>query len=378
MVPFGNGTLKNGLLPLDAEMESLEPLKDYSKNYLGSYRDSPASIFVATRNLEPPMYRGWDVLNCSLFNASYTVHESSDSNSLSEPLLSEVRVLDSVPFNTRTSRKMSEQRSASDAILFSYTALMECLNRLLVGSIVSDWSDLDNVQYIDEDRLKFQNPNLMATLLGFSTELLPYLTRRETKGNDYRPKDLQSTIIYEDENSTVSMPSEALDSTSYNKSIASGIEQLFQNFTLALFNDARFLRDSDEPVNITVSYTRNIYSYSSRNLLLSYGVALSLTLLASLAGCLAIFFNRASYTNKFSTIMRTTAGFEDLVHETDRTGADPLPKHLAKARIHIGRREGAADEMRSSSDVAGERRAMMRQAPKAPQVVSQRSVSPIT
>jgi hypothetical protein len=378
MVPFGNGTLKNGLLPLDAEMESLEPLKDYSKNYLGSYRDSPASIFVATRNLEPPMYRGWDVLNCSLFNASYTVHESSDSNSLSEPLLSEVRVLDSVPFNTRTSRKMSEQRSASDAILFSYTALMECLNRLLVGSIVSDWSDLDNVQYIDEDRLKFQNPNLMATLLGFSTELLPYLTRRETKGSDYRPKDLQSTIIYEDENSTVSMPSEALDSTSYNKSIASGIEQLFQNFTLALFNDARFLRDSDEPVNITVSYTRNIYSYSSRNLLLSYGVALSLTLLASLAGCLAIFFNRASYTNKFSTIMRTTAGFEDLVHETDRTGADPLPKHLAKARIHIGRREGAADEMRSSSDVAGERRAMMRQAPKAPQVVSQRSVSPIT
>jgi hypothetical protein len=381
MVPFGNDTFSKGLLPLDAEMEWLSPNSEYSKNYLGSYQGSPASVFVATRSLVPPLYQGWDVVNCSLFNASYTVHESSDSNGVSEPRLSEVRILDSVPFTTSTSRKFSQQRSASDATLFSYNGLMECFNRLLVGSIVADYPDLDGTQYIDEDKLKFQNPNLMATLLAFSTELLPYLTKSNTKGNDFAPPDLQSSIIWEDENSTVSMPNEALESTSYNKSIASGIEQLFQNFTLALFSDARFLRDSESPVNMTVSYTRNIYSYSSRNLLLSYGVALSLTLLASLAGCFAIFFNRASYTNKFSTIMRTTAGFEYLVHENDRTGADPLPKHLAKSRIHIGHREGAADGMRSSHEVAGERRAMMdrgRQGPKAPEVVSQRSVSPIT
>jgi hypothetical protein len=376
LVPFSNGTLRKGLLPLDDEMEYLTPLVDYSKSYLGSYQGGPASVFVATRRLAPPVGRGWDVLNCSLFNASYTVHESSDSNRQSEPRLSELRILDSVPFTTRTSRKMSEQRSALDATLFSYHALMQCLNRLLVGSIVSDYEDPEGLPYLDEDRLKFQNQNLMATLLAFSTEIVPYLTKSANKGDSFKAEDLQSTIIAEVGESTISLPNEALESSSFNKSIASGIEQIFQNFTLALFNDARFLRDSEDPVNITVSYTRNVYSYSSRNLLLSYGIALSLTLLASLAGCLAIFFNRASYTNKFSTIMRTTAGFEDLVHETDRTGADPLPKHLARARIHLGHREG---EM--IPEVAGERRAMMdrgRGGPKAPEVFSQRSVSSIT
>jgi hypothetical protein len=68
------------------------------------------------------------------------------------------------------------------------------------------------------------------------------------------------------------------------------------------------------------------------------------------------------------------------VHENDRTGADPLPKHLAKARIHIGHREGAADDMRGSREVEGEKRAMVdqgRDGSKAPGV-SQRSVSPVT
>ena len=36
--------------------------------------------------------------------------------------------------------------------------------------------------------------------------------------------------------------------------------------------------------------------------------ALSLALLASIAGCVAIFLNGASYTQKFSTVLRTTTG----------------------------------------------------------------------
>jgi hypothetical protein len=378
LVPFGNGSVKSGFLPLDTALEVLEPNEDYSKSYLGSYEDGPSSLFVATRNDPQPGDLSWNILNCSLFNATYTVYESSDSNSRSQSLLSEVRLLNSVPFRTTTVHKFSEPRDATQATVFSYQALMEAFNRLLVGSMVSSEVAYSQSQYWYGAGMRSQNPNVMSTLLAFSNELVRFLSASRTNGYDPLPEDPLWTTVQVLEKGLISLPNEALESPSYNQSLASAIEELFQNMTLALFNDARFLRDSEQPVNITVSYNRNIYSYSSRNLLISYGAALSLTLLASLAGCLAIFFNRASYTNKFSTIMRTTAGFEYLVHETDRTGADPLPRHLAKVRIHIGRREGAAEEMRCSSDGTGERRAMMRQAPKAPEVVGQRSVSPIT
>jgi hypothetical protein len=375
LVPFGNGTVKSGFLPLDSALEVLEPNREYSKSYLGYYENGPTSLFVATRNDPKPSNPSWNVLNCSLFNASYTVHESSDSNSRSQSLLTDVRLLNSVPFMDQTDHKFSEPRNATEATVFSYQALMESFNRLLVGSMVSSTAGYNQSQYWNGPDMRSQNPNVMSTLLAFSNELVRFLSDSRTTGYSPLPQDPLWTIVEETDDTLISLPNEALESPSYNQSLALALEELFQNMTLALFSDARFLRDSDQPVNITVSYTRNIYSYSSRNLLISYGAALSLTLLASLAGCLAIFFNRASYTNKFSTIMRTTAGFEHLVYETDRTGADPLPKHLAKSRIHIGHREGAADDIRSSHEVMMDRG---RGGPKAPGVISQRSVSPIT
>jgi hypothetical protein len=381
LVPFGNGTVKNGFLPLDTALQSLKPNVEYSKSYMGYYENGPSSLFVATRNDPGPGHASWNVLNCSLFNASYTVHESSDSNSRSQSLLSDVRMLNSVPFRDDIVHKFSETRNATQATVFSYQALMESFNRLLVGSMVSSAGTYPQSQYWAGPDMRSQNPNVMSTLLAFSNELVRFLSDTRTTGYSPLAEDPLMTTVQEIDKAFITLPKEALESPSYNQSLALALEELFQNLTLALFSDARFLRDSEQPVNITVAYTRNIYTYSSRNLLISYGAALSLTILACLAGCLAIFFNRASYTNKFSTIMRTTAGFEYLVHENDRTGADPLPKHLAKSRIHIGHREGAADGMRSSHEATGERRAMMdrdRQGPKAPEVVSQRSVSPIT
>jgi hypothetical protein len=110
---------------------------------------------------------------------------------------------------------------------------------------------------------------------------------------------------------------------------------------------------------VTRSYTRNTYSYSQRNLLLSYGIALFLTLLASISGCLAIFHNGASYTHKFSTILRTTTGLGELVEKEDRTGADPLPIYLSRARVDLGRSEGDPRELRRVPGIGGERSAMI-------------------
>jgi hypothetical protein len=109
----------------------------------------------------------------------------------------------------------------------------------------------------------------------------------------------------------------------FNKSLGAAIEELFQNMTLSLFGDSRFVRDVQDPVDVTISYTRNLYSYSKKNLIVSYGVALSLALLASLAGCVAIFSKGASSTQKFSTVMMTMTGLGQVVAENDWTGADP-------------------------------------------------------
>jgi len=388
LVPFGNGSLRGGFLPLDEE-SGLSSNEAYSKTYLGHFEHGPATLFVATRSQNRSWTREWDVMNCSLFNASYSVRQSSDSNSRSQPYLSKVRILDSVPFTWQTSTyDLDTPRPALYSTIFSYLALMECLNRLLVGSIVGT-EPFTGLPYWTERDLRYQNPSMKATSLAFSAELVPLLAsvKQNNTGSNFVPDGSQWTNVNEvegipdDDSGWMFLPRDAVESPSFNQPLGAGIEQLFQNFTLALFSEPRFLRDSDGLVNVTVSYTRNIYSYSSRNLLISYGVALGLTLLASLAGCIAIFCNRASYTNRFSTIMRSTAGFEDLVHLQDRTGADPLPKYLAKSRIDLGRREGASEGVRVSPEAMGERSAMMNQGrgrPKAPEVVSQRSVSPIT
>ena len=111
---------------------------------------------------------------------------------------------------------------------------------------------------------------------------------------------------------------------------------------------------------------------------MSYGIALFLTLLASIAGCTAIFFNGASYTHKFSTVLRTTTELGELVAKNDRTGADPLPKYLSRARVDLGRSKHTSPESRGRANSPGERSAMVssdKDLPKEPGIVSQRTLS---
>lgn len=111
--------------------------------------------------------------------------------------------------------------------------------------------------------------------------------------------------------------------------------------TLSLFSDSLFLKDSDEAINVTYKATQNAYVYNSNNLFISYGIAVVLAFIASTAGCLSIHFSSASYSNRLSTILRTTPGqeLEVLVTSNDRSGIDPLLRHLAKTDISLGRRQ---------------------------------------
>jgi hypothetical protein len=359
LVPFANGTIRNQLLPLDEDLGGLSPSIEYNGRYMGASIDSPPTIFVATRSQVPPLSdSNWDVLNCSLYNATYVVQFASDSNSRSLPHLLDVRMVNSVSFGWQSdSRDVNERIPDLDLDIFSYLGMMESLNRLLVGTIVGDGKAGDTI-YWEQKRLRVQSPNLMATLLAFTREIVP-LMARVNLNDDPTPDASEWVDMGPYGRGSLSLPKEAALSPSYNQSLGSAIEELFQNMTLSLFSDPRFLRNSEEPINVTRSYTRNTYFYSQRNLLLSYGIALFLTLLASISGCLAIFYNGASYTHKFSTILRTTAELGELVEKSDRTGADPLPKYMSRARVDLGRSDGYSQELRRVPGTGGERSAMI-------------------
>lgn len=380
LVPFGNGSLQHQLLPLEAELGQLQTSFGYNTRYLGQSPNGPASVFVATRSQVPPIDAGnWDVLNCSMYNATYVVNVSSDSNRQSLAHLAEVRIIGSAPFHSQASgRDSDKQGSAQDLAMFSYMGMMESLNKVLVGTIVTDGGFGPNEYYLSQQSLRVQSASLMSTLLAFSHELVPFMSRSRSKSDPAPLDDDQWTDVASLEYNIISMPNEALTSPSYNQSLGSAIEELFQNMTMSLFSDARFLKDSEEPINITRSYTRNTYSYSQRNLLMSYGIALFLTLLASIAGCIAIFWNGASYTHKFSTVLRTTTELGELVAKNDRTGADPLPKYLSRARVELGRNNHIAMAPLKRANSPGERSAMMgsdKNLPKEPGIISQRTLS---
>jgi hypothetical protein len=58
---------------------------------------------------------------------------------------------------------------------------------------------------------------------------------------------------------------------------------------------------------------------------------------------MTIYANGSSYSNSFSTLLRVTRrsldGFDPLLTARDRTGADPLSRRLAEARIQLSQTE---------------------------------------
>ena len=93
----------------------------------------------------------------------------------------------------------------------------------------------------------------------------------------------------------------------------------------------------------SVTYN-NIYAYSAARLWLAYGLAVISAIIAALIGMFAMFYNGASYSNNFSTILRASHAIElskDVAPE-EKNGSDPLPSYLAGATLTMTHRPVAA------------------------------------
>lgn len=96
------------------------------------------------------------------------------------------------------------------------------------------------------------------------------------------------------------------------------------------------------PVPATVISFPPSYQYAPRDLLITYGVGVGVTFIASLIGMHAIMLNgRASYSTKFSTFVRITRrkGLDGVVDDAD-CGWSPLPKNVGDAKFALHRNGG--------------------------------------
>ncbi|KAL4908141.1 hypothetical protein BDW74DRAFT_97561 [Aspergillus multicolor] len=122
-----------------------------------------------------------------------------------------------------------------------------------------------------------------------------------------------------------------------NKTLARAIEDLSHNFTYSLLS----LNAGNDRVPVIVSTPRNFYSYSSRNLLLAYAVAVGVTVACVLVGFLALRENGVSQSTSFSSVLLTTRNPDlDQLAIGHCLGADPVAKEIGKVRLRFGELQG--------------------------------------
>ncbi|KAJ4115368.1 hypothetical protein NW768_011220 [Fusarium equiseti] len=128
-----------------------------------------------------------------------------------------------------------------------------------------------------------------------------------------------------------------------NLSMPDALEKMFENVTISLLGNSEFLQN-DTSISrgpVTRFSPQNAYSYEPRNLFIAYGIGLLFSLIVVIFGLLCIKSASASYTNSFSTILRTTRNpeLDAVVPSAETSGAEPLSKHLSNVRLVL-RRQG--------------------------------------
>lgn len=96
-----------------------------------------------------------------------------------------------------------------------------------------------------------------------------------------------------------------------------------------------------DKTEVRLATRENIYIYAAYKLWLAYGLAVGATALIALLGMAAIIANHASFSNKFSTILRLSRGAQ-LSHEinhADLWGRDPLPAYAEKATVRFSQEQ---------------------------------------
>lgn len=121
-----------------------------------------------------------------------------------------------------------------------------------------------------------------------------------------------------------------------NRTLARAIEDLAHNITISMLATG-FTQGNSTFINATTWMAHNIYEYSPRNLFISYGIAIFLTLIVVAIGLWALRINGVSHGMGFSTFVAATRNPRlDALCEGESLGGLPLEKRLGRVRLKFG------------------------------------------
>lgn len=213
--------------------------------------------------------------------------------------------------------------SSTTAINWMYQSIMELMGQLVVGAISYSTEGED---------VASRNP------IAFALDDI---------------KIIYTNVATSNEMSAIGGPqpftSSLFNATSSGLSLAKALEDLASNLSLALFSRDEFLMPLDGPTRVETRTYNNIYAYNRQHLWAAYGTATACTLLSISIAIVAVLRHGATYSNNLSTILRTTHGREyDGVLREDDGGEDPLPEHIARLQIKLGRVDSDTSSSRQS------------------------------
>ncbi|KAI1149481.1 hypothetical protein F4825DRAFT_464068 [Nemania diffusa] len=277
------------------------------------------------RGLATTQVDGLTIAQCFLYNASYIINFNYEDgvqyivpavNGSYNDVFGPVDISGADPFGAQfpngTFVPLTANAWDNTTLVesYSFAAVMESFGNVLVGSISSTAMGLRITSDIASTAL------LKTRQLGFL--------------NGFYLNSSQSLASYSWNGLSVSEP------------------KMFQNATVSLMqsellrpNYSSLYAPSDTIVTV-MSY-KNTYAYSVWVLWVPYGTAIGVTIVAISFGTLSALRNGASYTTKFSTVLRVapTLSFSSPMREQDLEGEDPTPENIN--RIIIAFPNGESD-----------------------------------
>ncbi|KAK3988799.1 hypothetical protein QBC44DRAFT_397347 [Cladorrhinum sp. PSN332] len=140
-----------------------------------------------------------------------------------------------------------------------------------------------------------------------------------------------------------------------NKTVGELVEELSRNLTLSLFSAEKVLDWNSRTANVTISSQANVYSYGSRNLIITYAVTCSMALAAVIIGLFSLFRNGVSHEIGFLTFLLTTRNPRlDNFTLGQSMGAMPHSKSVTDMKLRFGLIKGNYGGDSSEYDLQGQ------------------------
>lgn len=317
------------------------------------YQDGLAKYYETSLLLRCDVHNATFDTTFSVVNSAQTIHVNNMTNLTNSPLIANATVkayFNSTDQNDNSLQPHDCYLDDPDApCLFdpqvlstlSYQAIMHAFTDLVTGTIRIDQvaGRLSRVK---------STTRLSSTVLALAPELA-FLQSTQGQNENQAQSAQQGAAGWVEQPFAGLVNAEAASKSTLP--FQEALEQLFQNITLSLMS-APDLQPNSSSIYypnknlVTFSTRENIYVYSASKLWLAYGLALGTTALIATFGLVAILANHASFSNKFSTVLRLSQGahMSYEINQKDLSGRDPLPDYAKKATVKFLRKETSAKD----------------------------------